>query len=94
VGEGVQPERGERGDRAEDGEAEEKSKIVLHAVREPSYLASFPYPLLVASADGTDFASLLFRKPKHDMGSVENIVSNYLRQKSALTGQRRPGQKR
>ncbi|EAW12680.1 mitochondrial 54S ribosomal protein bL19m [Aspergillus clavatus NRRL 1] len=28
------------------------------------------------------------RKPRHDMGSVENIVSNYLRQKSVLTGQR------
>ncbi|KAA8647003.1 hypothetical protein EYZ11_000113 [Aspergillus tanneri] len=28
------------------------------------------------------------RKPKHDMRSVENIVSNYLRQKSALSGQR------
>jgi len=27
------------------------------------------------------------RKPEHDMGSVENIVQNYLRQKSALTGQ-------
>ncbi|KKK26700.1 mitochondrial 54S ribosomal protein [Aspergillus rambellii] len=35
------------------------------------------------------------RKPRHDMGSVENIVSNYLRQKSALTGQRSSrGQKR
>ncbi|KAL4917969.1 hypothetical protein BDW62DRAFT_210883 [Aspergillus aurantiobrunneus] len=28
------------------------------------------------------------RNPKHDMRSVENIVSNYLRQKSAVTGQR------
>ncbi|CBF77971.1 mitochondrial 54S ribosomal protein bL19m [Aspergillus nidulans FGSC A4] len=28
------------------------------------------------------------RHPKHDMRSVENIVSNYLRQKSAVTGQR------
>ncbi|KAL4805962.1 translation protein SH3-like domain-containing protein [Aspergillus unguis] len=28
------------------------------------------------------------RKPKHDMRSVENIVTNYLRQKSAMTGQR------
>ncbi|BCS28810.1 mitochondrial 54S ribosomal protein bL19m [Aspergillus puulaauensis] len=28
------------------------------------------------------------RQPKHDMRSVENIVSNYLRQKSAVTGQR------
>ncbi|KAF9891261.1 hypothetical protein FE257_004825 [Aspergillus nanangensis] len=28
------------------------------------------------------------RQSRHDMGSVENIVSNYLRQKSALTGQR------
>ncbi|KAL2824060.1 translation protein SH3-like domain-containing protein [Aspergillus cavernicola] len=28
------------------------------------------------------------RKPKHDMRSVENVVSNYLRQQSALTGQR------
>lgn len=27
------------------------------------------------------------RKPKHDMGSVENIVSNYLRRKSILMGQ-------
>ncbi|KAI9930071.1 hypothetical protein ASPWEDRAFT_147629 [Aspergillus wentii DTO 134E9] len=28
------------------------------------------------------------RQPRHDMRSVENIVSNYLRQKSALSGQR------
>ncbi|RDW61869.1 mitochondrial 54S ribosomal protein bL19m [Aspergillus mulundensis] len=28
------------------------------------------------------------RQPRHDMRSVENIVSNYLRQKSAVTGQR------
>ncbi|KAE8385824.1 translation protein SH3-like domain-containing protein [Aspergillus alliaceus] len=28
------------------------------------------------------------RQPRHDMRSVENIVSNYLRQKSAITGQR------
>ncbi|KAH8702240.1 putative mitochondrial ribosomal protein [Talaromyces proteolyticus] len=26
------------------------------------------------------------RQPKHDMGSVENIVKNYLRQKSAMAG--------
>jgi ribosomal protein L19 len=29
-----------------------------------------------------------FRQPRHDMRSVENIVANYLRQKSALSGQR------
>ncbi|ODM20853.1 hypothetical protein SI65_03906 [Aspergillus cristatus] len=29
------------------------------------------------------------RQPRHDMRSVENIVSNYLKKKSALTGQRR-----
>ncbi|KAL2789135.1 translation protein SH3-like domain-containing protein [Aspergillus keveii] len=34
------------------------------------------------------------RKPKHDMRSVENIVTQYLRQKSALTGQRSSGKKR
>jgi ribosomal protein L19 len=34
------------------------------------------------------------RKPRHDMGSVENIVSNYLRQKSVLTGQRSAGARR
>ncbi|KAL2010492.1 hypothetical protein VTN00DRAFT_6299 [Thermoascus crustaceus] len=34
------------------------------------------------------------RQPKHDMGSVENIVRNYLRQKSALTGQRESQQRR
>ncbi|KAL5335819.1 translation protein SH3-like domain-containing protein [Aspergillus crustosus] len=28
------------------------------------------------------------RQPRHDMRSVENIVANYLRQKSALSGQR------
>jgi len=27
------------------------------------------------------------RKPKHDMGSVENIVGNYLRQRRALIGE-------
>ncbi|KAL1981916.1 hypothetical protein VTN96DRAFT_2045 [Rasamsonia emersonii] len=27
------------------------------------------------------------RQPKHDIGSVDNIVRNYLKQKSALTGQ-------
>ncbi|KAE8152510.1 translation protein SH3-like domain-containing protein [Aspergillus avenaceus] len=32
------------------------------------------------------------RQPKHDMRSVENIVTNYLRQKSALSGQRGRGQ--
>ncbi|KAE8139446.1 translation protein SH3-like domain-containing protein [Aspergillus pseudotamarii] len=31
------------------------------------------------------------RQPRHDMRSVENIVSNYLRQKSALSGQRGQG---
>ncbi|KAL4939150.1 hypothetical protein BDV06DRAFT_199388 [Aspergillus oleicola] len=31
------------------------------------------------------------RKPKHDLGSVENIVANYLRQKYALTGQKYEG---
>ncbi|KAE8352758.1 translation protein SH3-like domain-containing protein [Aspergillus coremiiformis] len=31
------------------------------------------------------------RQPRHDMRSVENIVSNYLRQKSVLAGQRRQG---
>ncbi|KAL2809735.1 translation protein SH3-like domain-containing protein [Aspergillus granulosus] len=34
------------------------------------------------------------RKPKHDMRSVENIVTNYLRQKSALTGQRSSGKRK
>jgi ribosomal protein L19 len=34
------------------------------------------------------------RKPRHDMRSVENIVSNYLRQKSVLTGQRSAGARR
>ncbi|KAJ9206348.1 hypothetical protein DTO271D3_7690 [Paecilomyces variotii] len=33
------------------------------------------------------------RQAKHDMGTVENIVRNYLRQKSALTGQRTTGQR-
>ncbi|PCG91902.1 Ribosomal protein L19 [Penicillium occitanis (nom. inval.)] len=28
------------------------------------------------------------RQPKHDMGSVENIVRNYLRQKSAMAGRK------
>ncbi|PYH70045.1 mitochondrial 54S ribosomal protein bL19m, partial [Aspergillus vadensis CBS 113365] len=28
------------------------------------------------------------RCPKHDMGSVENLVANYLRQKRSLTGKR------
>lgn len=32
-----------------------------------------------------------YRQPRHDMRSVENIVSNYLRQKSALSGQRGQG---
>ncbi|PWY63765.1 mitochondrial ribosomal protein [Aspergillus eucalypticola CBS 122712] len=32
------------------------------------------------------------RKPKHDMGSVENLVANYLRQKRSLTGKRGGGQ--
>lgn len=27
------------------------------------------------------------RQPKHDVGSVENVVSNYLKRKSALMGQ-------
>lgn len=31
--------------------------------------------------------SNLFRQPKHDIGSVENIVQNYLKQKSAVSGQ-------
>ena len=31
--------------------------------------------------------TLYSRKPKHDMGSVENIVTNYLRRKSALMGE-------
>lgn len=28
----------------------------------------------------------MFRKPKHDIGTVEGIVNNYLRQKSAMSG--------
>lgn len=34
----------------------------------------------------------VYRKPKHDMGSVENLVANYLRQKRSLTGKRGGGQ--
>ncbi|KAI9370396.1 translation protein SH3-like domain-containing protein, partial [Aspergillus egyptiacus] len=34
------------------------------------------------------------RQPRHDMRSVENIVANYLRQKSALAGQRSPSGKK
>lgn len=28
------------------------------------------------------------RKPKHDIGSVENIVKNYMRQKASIGGVR------
>ncbi|KAL3481816.1 translation protein SH3-like domain-containing protein [Aspergillus californicus] len=34
------------------------------------------------------------RQTKHSVGTVENIVRNYLRQKSALAGQRSPSAKR
>jgi ribosomal protein L19 len=40
------------------------------------------------------YLSPIYRKPRHDMRSVENIVSNYLRQKSVLTGQRSAGARR
>lgn len=48
------------------------------SIRETSIILIFPWPMLT---------NVFCRKPKHDMGSVENIVRNYLRQRRALTGQ-------
>jgi large subunit ribosomal protein L19 len=56
-----------------------KRRARLYYMRFVSFLGLVISSLLIGNAQ--------HREPKHDMGSVENIVRNYLRQKSALTGQ-------
>lgn len=44
-------------------------------------------PFLVLEMRSLLISGVQTRQPKHDIGSVDNIVRNYLKQKSALTGQ-------
>lgn len=46
-----------------------------------------PFVFLIFSSN-TIYLLTSISQPKHDMGSVENIVRNYLRQKSAMAGRK------
>lgn len=56
-----------------------KRRARLYYMRFVSFLVSEIGSLLISGAQTS--------QPKHDIGSVDNIVRNYLKQKSALTGQ-------